>query len=113
MRAIQRNNVKVVGSGEQTLMFAHGYGCDQNMWRHIVPAFSDEYKVVLFDYVGSGLSDVSSFDRTRYSTLNGYALDILEILSELDLNNVHFVGHSVSSMIGALASIRSQSVLRL
>jgi len=106
MRAIQRNNVKVVGSGEQTLMFAHGYGCDQNMWRHIVPAFSDEYKIVLFDYVGSGLSDVSSFDRTRYSTLNGYALDILEILSELDLNNVHFVGHSVSSMIGALASIQ-------
>lgn len=105
MKAIERNNVKVAGTGEQTLVFAHGYGCDQNMWRHIVPAFSTDYKVVLFDYVGSGLSEVSAFDRTRYSTLRGYALDVLEILSELDLNNVHFVGHSVSSMIGALAFI--------
>ncbi len=105
MKAIQRNNVKVAGKGEQTLVFAHGYGCDQNMWRHLIPAFSEEYRIVLFDYVGSGLSDVSAFDRTRYSTLRGYALDVLEILSELDLNNVHFVGHSVSSMIGALAFI--------
>jgi len=103
VKAIQRNNVKVVGSGDETLVFAHGYGCDQNMWRHIVPAFSDRYKIVLFDYVGSGLSDVSSFDRTRYSTLHGYALDVLEILAELGLKKVHFVGHSVSSMIGALA----------
>ena len=106
MTAIQRNNVKVLGSGERTIMFAHGYGCDQNMWRHIVPSFSNDYRVVLFDYVGSGLSDVSAFDRTRYSTLHGYALDVLEILDELDLKNVDFVGHSVSSMIGALASIK-------
>ena len=106
MKAIHRNNVKVFGSGERTLVFAHGYGCDQNMWRHVVPSFADEYKIVLFDYVGSGCSDASAFDRTRYSTLRGYAEDIVEILDELDLKDVNFVGHSVSSMIGALASIQ-------
>ncbi len=106
MQAIQRNNVKVIGSGEKTLVLAHGYGCDQNTWRHIVPSFSKDYKVVLFDYVGSGLSDATAFDRTRYSTLRGYADDVLEILQELDLKHIHFVGHSVSSMIGALASIK-------
>lgn len=103
MNAVQRNNVKVFGSGDQTLVFAHGYGCDQNMWRHMTPAFRDTYKIVLFDYVGSGLSASSEFDRTRYSTLRGYALDVLEILRELDLRQVHFVGHSVSSMIGSIA----------
>jgi sigma-B regulation protein RsbQ len=107
VKAVQRNNVRVIGSGEETLMFAHGYGCDQSMWRQIVPAFSRDFKIVLFDYVGSGLSDAASFDRTRYSTLRGYALDIVEILEELDLKNVHFVGHSVSSMIGALASLQA------
>jgi len=106
MKAIRRNNVKVLGSGERTLMFAHGYGCDQNMWRHVVPSFADEYKIVLFDYVGSGCSDPSAFDRTRYSTLRGYAQDVVEILDELDIHTVNFVGHSVSSMIGALASIQ-------
>ncbi len=87
-------------------MFAHGYGCDQNMWRAVVPFFEADYKIVLFDYVGAGQSDSSAFHRTRYSTLNGYASDILEILDELGLTNVNFVGHSVSSMIGALAAIR-------
>jgi sigma-B regulation protein RsbQ len=106
MKATSRNNVKVVGSGERTLMFAHGYGCDQNMWRQVVLSFVSEYKIVLFDYVGSGLSDVSAFDRTKYSTLHGYAQDVLEILDELGLKDVNFVGHSVSSMIGALAAIQ-------
>lgn len=106
MTALKRNNVNVIGSGERTLMFAHGYGCDQNMWRHVTPSFKDKYKIVLFDYVGSGLSDSSSFDQSKYSTLRGYAMDILEILTELDLKNINFVGHSVSSMIGALASIQ-------
>jgi sigma-B regulation protein RsbQ len=100
---LKRNNVTVIGKGERTLVFAHGYGCDQNMWRHVTPSFLEDYKIVLFDFVGAGQSDVSFFDRTRYSTLRGYALDILEILAELDLKKVHFVGHSVSSMIGALA----------
>jgi sigma-B regulation protein RsbQ len=100
----ERNNVKVLGSGERTLMFAHGYGCDQSMWRHVTPHFP-EYRIVLFDYVGSGGSDTSAFDQTRYSTLQGYSADVLEIIDELDLDRVNFVGHSVSAMIGALAAI--------
>ena len=107
MNALKRNNVRVVGLGEQSIMFAHGYGCDQSMWRNVIPAFADNYKVILFDYVGSGLSETSAFDQTRYSTLQGYAQDVLEIIAELKLDGpVHFIGHSVSSMIGALASIR-------
>lgn len=105
MTATHRNNVKVVGNGERTLMFAHGYGCDQNMWRHVTTSFTDSFKIVLFDFVGSGYSDASAFDKARYSTLRGYAQDVLDIIHELQLNDVHFVGHSVSSMIGALASI--------
>jgi sigma-B regulation protein RsbQ len=107
MTAIHRNNVKILGSGQQTIMFAHGYGCDQSMWRHVYPAFMEDYKVVLFDYVGSGDSDASAFNSSRYSTLQGYGLDVLDILEELDLRDVHFVGHSVSAMIGALASLKS------
>ncbi len=75
------------------------------MWRHVTPAFEDKYTIVLFDYVGSGLSAISEFDRNRYSTLRGYAQDVIDILEELKLEQVHFVGHSVSSMIGALAFI--------
>jgi len=97
--------VHVLGSGERVLMFAHGYGCDQNMWRHVTPAFVDRFRVVLFDYVGSGASDTGAFERSRYSTLNGYAQDVLDIIHELSLEKVNFVGHSVSSMVGALASI--------
>jgi sigma-B regulation protein RsbQ len=106
MKAVSRNNVKVLGSGKRTLMFAHGYGCDQNMWRQVVPSFVGEYKIILFDYVGSGYSDVSAFDRTRYSTLRGYADDVIDILDEVGVQHVNFVGHSVSSMIGALAAIQ-------
>lgn len=87
-------------------MFAHGYGCDQSMWRHVSPSFQENFKVILFDYVGSGSSDTSAFDKSRYSTLSGYARDVLEIIEELALTEVHFVGHSVSSMIGALAAIQ-------
>ncbi|MEG9433555.1 alpha/beta hydrolase [Terriglobus sp. ADX1] len=107
MTAVQRNNVKILGSGERTLMFAHGYGCDQNMWRHVTPAFLDDFKIVLFDYVGSGHADASAFNRTKYSTLHGYARDVLDIIGELQLSRVNFVAHSVSSMIGALAAIES------
>ncbi len=92
MTAVHRNNVRVIGTGEQTVMFAHGYGCDQSMWRHVYPALTDKYRVVLFDYVGSGLSDASAFNSSRYSTLKGYGQDILEILEELKLTKVHFVG---------------------
>jgi sigma-B regulation protein RsbQ len=107
MTALHRNNVKILGSGEQTIMFAHGYGCDQSMWRHVYPSFVDKYKVVLFDYVGSGASDAAAFSTNRYGSLRGYGLDVLEIIEELELRSVHFVGHSVSSMIGALAAIDS------
>jgi sigma-B regulation protein RsbQ len=103
---LKRNNVKVMGRGQQPMIFAHGYGCDQNMWRFITPAFEDRYKIILFDHVGHGHSDASAFDSTTYNSLNGYADDILAICRELDLKDVIFVGHSVSAMIGALAAIQ-------
>ena len=99
-----RNNVKVTGRGSRTMLFAHGFGCDQNMWRSVVPAFEDQFRIVLFDYVGSGRSDLLAYDRLRYSTLEGYSKDILDICEELDLSDVIFVGHSVSSMVGILAA---------
>lgn len=89
------------------MLFAHGFGCDQNMWRFITPAFEDEYQIILFDYVGSGKSDWAAFDPNRYATLDGYAQDVLEICSELNLRDAIFVGHSVSSVIGMLAAIEA------
>ena len=103
---IARNNVKVLGRGKQPMLFAHGFGCDQSMWRLVTPAFEDDYQVVLFDYVGSGKSDLSAYDPERYSSLDGYAQDVLDVCHALDLRDVIFVGHSVSSVVGALASIR-------
>jgi len=103
---LKRNNVKVSGRGTRPLMFAHGFGCDQNMWRFVAPAFEDDFRVVLFDYVGSGKSDMRAYDPRRYSTLDGYARDVLDICHALSLSDVIFVGHSVSSMIGILASIK-------
>ncbi|WP_179344988.1 alpha/beta fold hydrolase [Winogradskyella ursingii] len=105
---INRNNVKVLGEGEKTILFAHGFGCDQNMWRFVTPAFEKNYKIVLFDYVGCGNSDLSAYVPDRYSELQGYAQDILEICSTLNLENVIFVGHSVSCMIGLLADMENQ-----
>lgn len=101
---LKRNNVVIRGEGTQPIVFAHGFGCDQGMWRFLVPAFEKEYRVVLFDYVGSGKSDWSAYDPERYSALEGYAQDVLEICRELDLRDVIFVGHSVSSMVGILAA---------
>jgi sigma-B regulation protein RsbQ len=106
---ILRNNVKIWGSGRQTMMFAHGFGCDQNMWRYVTPAFEDDYKVVVFDYVGAGKSDLKAYNSERYGNLNGYAMDVLEICNALKLRDVIFVGHSVSSMIGLLAAIKEPS----
>jgi sigma-B regulation protein RsbQ len=103
---LARNNVKVFGRGTKPMMFAHGFGCDQNMWRFITPEFEDDYRIVLFDYVGSGKSDLSAYDADRYATLDGYATDVLEICAALDLHDVTFVGHSVSSMVGVLAARR-------
>jgi sigma-B regulation protein RsbQ len=103
---LKRNNVKVSGRGARPLMFAHGFGCDQNMWRFVAPAFEDEYRVILFDYVGSGKSDLRAYDAARYSTLEGYARDVLDVCHALGLSDVVFVGHSVSSVVGLLASIK-------
>lgn len=102
-----RNNVTVLGYGTQVMLLAHGFGCDQNMWRFITPAFLNDYKIVLFDYVGSGKSDLEAYSPDRYSKLTGYAQDILDICEALALKNVIFVGHSVSSVIGILSSIEA------
>ena len=101
-----RNNVKVGGRGTQPMLFAHGFGCDQNMWRYVVPAFADDYRIVLFDYVGSGKSDLAAYDAERYASLDGYAQDVLDVCHALDLRDVVFVGHSVSAMVGVLAANR-------
>jgi sigma-B regulation protein RsbQ len=107
MKTTRRNAVTVTGNPHgQPMVFAHGYGCDQNMWRYVTPAFADSYEIVLFDHVGNGKSDLSAYDDGRYATLDGYADDVLEIVSEHDLRDVVFVGHSVSAMIGVLAAIR-------
>jgi sigma-B regulation protein RsbQ len=101
---LKRNNVKVFGSG-QPMMFAHGFGCDQTMFRFITPAFEDRYQIVLFDHVGSGNSEIPAYDFEKYSNLKGYTNDIVDIINTLDLKDIIFVGHSVSCMIGLLAAI--------
>jgi sigma-B regulation protein RsbQ len=105
MDVMHKNNVKVFGSGK-AMVFSHGFGCDQNMWRYVYPAFEKDHMVVLFDHVGSGKSDESYYSKTKYSSLNGYAQDVIEILRHLNLKDVVFVGHSVSSMIGVIAAIQ-------
>ena len=102
-----RNNVHVRGQGTQPMVFAHGFGCDQSMWRYVVPAFEDDYRCVLFDYVGSGKSDWSAYDDGRYSSLQGYARDVLDVLEAYDLRDVIFIGHSVSSVVGLMASLEA------
>lgn len=87
------------------MMFAHGFGCDQHMWEPVARNFEDEFRIVLFDYVGAGRSDLSAYDAERYSRLDGYVADVVEIGRALELENAILIGHSVSSIIGALASI--------
>lgn len=103
---LTRNNVRVSGRGTQPMLFAHGFGCDQNMWRFVAPAFEHDHRVVLFDYVGSGQSDLSAYDAGRYASLDGYVQDVLDVCHALDLRDVIFVGHSVSAMVGVLAANR-------
>ncbi len=106
MGVVERHNVQVSGRADgQPLLFAHGYGCDQHMWRHVAPRFEDEFRVVLFDHVGAGASDLGAYDAERHSSLAGYAADVLDVCGALDLHDVVLVGHSVSAMIGALAVI--------
>lgn len=106
MNILQRYNVNIRGRGRVPMLFAHGFGCDQNMWRLVTPAFEEDYKVILFDYLGHGQSDVSAYDARKYDTLNGYADDLLQICEALDLRDVILVGHSVSASIGILAALR-------
>jgi sigma-B regulation protein RsbQ len=101
-----RNNVKVLEGDGPVLLYAHGFGCNQNMWDRVIPSFSSSYKQVLFDYVGSGRSDIAAFDPDKYANLSGYAQDVIDVCDALDLNSgVIFIGHSVSCSVGLLASI--------
>lgn len=101
----KRNNVRITGTGATTIVFAHGFGCDQAMWRRLVPAFEQRYRVVTFDLVGSGASDLAAYDPAKYGSLHGYAADLLEIIDEHAVGPVIVVGHSVSAMICMLATI--------
>jgi sigma-B regulation protein RsbQ len=106
MSTFKKHNINIIGSGEKTMILAHGYGCDQVMWRFLTPAFQDGYRIVLFDHVGAGKSDLSAYSREKYGTLSGYADDVLEIIDDVSGGPVVYVGHSVSSIIGILAAIK-------
>lgn len=108
----ERNNVVVKGKGEQVMLFAHGFGCDQNMWRYVTPAFEEKYKIILFDHVGAGGSDLSAFVPAKYEKLEGYADDIVEIAKELQLEDVIFIGHSVSALMGIIAAQKSPRLFK-
>jgi sigma-B regulation protein RsbQ len=105
---IARNRVRVSGVDDgRPMVFAHGFGCDQEMWRLVAPEFAVDHRVVLFDHVGSGRSDLAAYDPAKYASLDGYAADVVEICRELALDDVVFVGHSVSAMMGVLAAARA------
>ncbi len=108
----KKYNISTAGTGNTTLLFAHGFGCDQNSWNYIKDAFVDDHKVVLFDYVGAGKSDKSCYNVKKYDSLNGYADDVIEICESLQLKDAIFVGHSVSCMIGALATIKRPDLFK-
>ncbi|MBC8087493.1 MAG: alpha/beta hydrolase [Phycisphaerae bacterium] len=110
MSVAQRNNVHVSGQGNATMFFGHGFGCDQNMFRLLAPQFEHRYRVVLFDLVGSGASDLHAYSHVRYSSLQGYADDVLDIVREFSEGPAIFVGHSVSAMIGMLANVKEPSL---
>jgi sigma-B regulation protein RsbQ len=107
---LKRNNVNVIGKGDQPMLFIHGFGCDQNMWRFVTPAFEERYKIILIDLVGCGKSDDSAYDPEKYDTLQGHVNDVLEICSVLALKNVILVGHSISANISLLSSISNNKI---
>jgi sigma-B regulation protein RsbQ len=102
-----RNNVQIIGDGPATMVFAHGFGCDREVWRLLSPEFAKRFRLVLFDLVGSGMSDLAAYDWTRYESLDGYATDLLEVIDEFADGPVVYVGHSVSAMIGLIAHVLS------
>jgi sigma-B regulation protein RsbQ len=110
--AVVRNNVHIAGTGPGAMLFAHGFGCDQNMWRYVSPAFEDRFRTILFDHVGAGGSDLKAYDSQKYSKLDGYADDVVEIGNELGLKEAVFVGHSVSAMIGLVASLKAPGMFK-
>jgi sigma-B regulation protein RsbQ len=105
MDVLRHNNVSVSGHGARTILFSHGFGCDLSAWRDVAPAFEDDWRVVLFDHVGSGSSDITAYDPAKYASLLGYAQDVQEVMATLGLQGAVFVGHSVAAMIGMLAAI--------
>lgn len=102
---LKRNNVHIIGDGQQTILCAHGFGCEQSMWQYITPNFKDGYRIVLFDYVGAGKSDIAAYDSKKYNSLYGYKEDVIDVIEALELDNIIFFGHSISSMVGMLAAI--------
>ena len=107
---LRRNHVVVSGAPEgRPIVFAHGYGCSQAMWRFVAPAFDADHRVVLFDHVGAGRSDVAAYQPSKYDSLEGYASDLLEILDALELEDAIVVGHSVSAMVAVVAANRDAS----
>lgn len=112
MEILKRNNVVVSGNGDHAMMFAHGFGCDQNMWRDVYPSFQENYKIVLFDHVGAGNSDLSAYCFEKYDCLEGYAQDIVAIAKVLNINDGVFVGHSVSAMMGLIAANMAPGIFK-
>lgn len=106
VNVLNRNNVGIIGEGEKTLMLCPGFGCSQDVWRHIVDRLKPHYKIILFDNVGAGKSDLTAYDFSKYSTLHGYATDVIEILEDMDPGKITFAGHSVGATIGMLAVVR-------
>jgi sigma-B regulation protein RsbQ len=112
MDVLHRNNVRITGCGQQPLVFAHGFGCDQQMWRFVAPAFEATNRVVLFDHIGCGRADLKAYDEHRHSRIDGYAADLAEILDAADLHDAVLVGHSVSAMISMLAALHCPDRVR-
>ena len=110
LSAVQRNNASVTGAGSTSMVFAHGFGCDQNMWRFVAPAFAANYRIILFDHVGAGGSDLSAYDPEKYASLDGYADDLVELCREMNVVDGVFVGHSVGAMIGVLAANKAPGI---
>jgi len=112
MSTRDRHNVNVSGTGPATMVFAHGFGCDQNMWRLMAPSYEARYRTLRYDLAGSGQSDLATYDRARYDTLHGHADDLVAVLREFAEEPVVFVGHSVSAMIGLLAGVKAPELFR-
>jgi sigma-B regulation protein RsbQ len=112
MNVTTRNNAIIKGKGSQVMLFAHGFGCDQNMWRFVTPAFEEKFKIVLFDHVGAGNSDLEAYEPGKYSKLEGYADDIIDLCKQLELEDIIFVGHSVSAVMGIIASIKAPPLFK-